>query len=123
MVNPLSTPALPVFETAFEALDPAFSTACAPTPLADLKLAGVQDALAPTLGLDRDWLHGEDFRQVLSGITPLPGAEPQASVYAGHQFGQFVPQLGDGRAHLIGRHRGPDNQIWSWQLKGSGPTP
>jgi len=123
MVNTHSAPALPRFETAFEALDPAFCTPCAPTPLDDLQLVHAQTALGHTLGLPTDWLHSDDFRQILAGAAPLPGAAPQASVYAGHQFGVFVPQLGDGRAHLIGRHQAPDHQLWSWQLKGSGPTP
>jgi serine/tyrosine/threonine adenylyltransferase len=123
MVDNFTAAALPTFNTALEALDPAFCTPCAPTPLADLQVAHVQPALAETLGLPADWLHGDAFRRILAGIAPLPGAEPQASVYAGHQFGQFVPQLGDGRAHLIGRHCAPDHQVWSWQLKGSGPTP
>ena len=114
---------LPTFETAFEALDAAFCTPCTPTALPDLQLAHVQPELAQALGIPVDWLHSDQFRQIVAGAAPLPGAEPQASVYAGHQFGQFVPQLGDGRAHLIGRHRAPDDQPWSWQLKGSGPTP
>lgn len=123
MVDTSSVSNVPTFETAFEALDPAFCVPCAPTPLADLQLAHHSSALATTLNLPADWLQDDGFRQVIAGLAPLPGASPQASVYAGHQFGQFVPQLGDGRAHLIGRHHGADGQLWSWQLKGSGPTP
>ena len=52
-----------------------------------------------------------------------PGAEPIALAYAGHQFGGFSPQLGDGRAHLLGEFLGPDGRRWDLQLKGSGRTP
>jgi len=51
------------------------------------------------------------------------GAEPVALAYAGHQFGGFSPQLGDGRAHLLGEHLAPDGRRWDIQLKGSGRTP
>ncbi|MBL4928584.1 protein adenylyltransferase SelO [Fuscibacter oryzae] len=58
-----------------------------------------------------------------SGAEVPPGAEPLALAYAGHQFGGFSPQLGDGRAHLLGEHIGPDGRRWDIQLKGSGRTP
>lgn len=58
-----------------------------------------------------------------SGAELPPGAEPVALAYAGHQFGGFSPQLGDGRAHLLGEHLGPDGRRWDIQLKGSGRTP
>ena len=58
-----------------------------------------------------------------SGAEVPPGAEPVALAYAGHQFGGFSPQLGDGRAHLLGEHLGPDGRRWDIQLKGSGRTP
>ncbi|MEC8848904.1 MAG: hypothetical protein VYB93_06510, partial [Pseudomonadota bacterium] len=72
MVNTHSAPALPRFETAFEALDPAFCTPCAPTPLDDLQLVHAQTALGHTLGLPADWLHSDDFRQILAGGGPPP---------------------------------------------------
>ncbi len=59
----------------------------------------------------------------LSGAALPPGAEPVALAYAGHQFGGFSPQLGDGRAHLLGELIGPDGRRRDLQLKGSGRTP
>ena len=58
-----------------------------------------------------------------SGAEVPVGAEPIALAYAGHQFGGFSPQLGDGRAHLLGEVLGPDGRRWDIQLKGSGRTP
>ena len=59
----------------------------------------------------------------LSGAAVPPGADPIAQAYAGHQFGGFSPQLGDGRAHLLGEVLTPDGQRFDLQLKGSGKTP
>ncbi|MBV6658951.1 MAG: YdiU family protein [Devosiaceae bacterium] len=61
--------------------------------------------------------------QFFSGNTPLPGHEPLAMAYAGHQFGGFVPRLGDGRAMLLGEAATPDGARFDVQLKGSGTTP
>jgi len=59
---------------------------------------------------------------IFSGNRILPGSEPIAIAYAGHQFGHFVPQLGDGRAHLLGETLDRSEKRWDIQLKGSGPT-
>ncbi len=93
-------------------LDPAV----APAP----KLLVLNRGLADDLGLD---LTEADAANWLSGATVPAGAEPAALAYAGHQFGGFSPQLGDGRAHLLGEFRGPDGRRWDLQLKGSGRTP
>ncbi len=61
--------------------------------------------------------------QYFSGNRSLPNSSPIALAYAGHQFGQFNPQLGDGRAHLLGEILDRDGRHWDLQLKGSGPTP
>lgn len=89
----------------------------APAP----QLVIVNTRLAETLGLNADVLtaHPAWFA---GGDLP-PGAEPLAMAYAGHQFGGFSPQLGDGRAHLLGEHIGPDGRRWDVHLKGSGRTP
>lgn len=58
-----------------------------------------------------------------SGAEDLPGSEPLALAYAGHQFGHFNPQLGDGRALLLGEVIAPDGRRFDLQFKGSGPTP
>jgi len=76
-------------------------------------------ALATQLGLDPDALTAE----ILAGNRLPNGSEPVALAYAGHQFGGFVPQLGDGRASLLGQVCAPDGACWDIQLKGSGRTP
>lgn len=78
--------------------------------------------LAVELGLDADRL-GTEAAEVLSGHRLPDGAEPVAQAYAGHQFGGFSPQLGDGRAVLLGELVGPDGQRRDIHLKGSGRTP
>lgn len=86
----------------------------APAP----KLLVLNESLAATLGLDvsraAEWF---------SGAEVPPGATPIALAYAGHQFGGFSPQLGDGRAHLLGEFLDPKGNRWDLQLKGSGRTP
>lgn len=77
--------------------------------------------LAEALGLNPDVLAANPA-WFAGGALP-EGAEPVALAYAGHQFGGFSPQLGDGRAHLLGEHLGPDGRRWDIQLKGSGRTP
>ena len=61
--------------------------------------------------------------EILAGNRVAEGSEPLALAYAGHQFGHFVPQLGDGRANLLGEVIGRDGVRYDIQLKGSGPTP
>ena len=64
----------------------------------------------------------EKFLEIFSGKKILPKSVPIALVYAGHQFGHFVPQLGDGRAILLGEITGSNNRLFDIQLKGSGIT-
>ncbi len=79
--------------------------------------------LAEELGLDRLEADENQLARWFSGNECLPGSDPIALAYAGHQFGNFVPQLGDGRALLLGELRGRGGQRYDIQLKGSGPTP
>ena len=79
--------------------------------------------LALHLGLDPDWLSGPEGVEILAGKRVPDGADPIAMAYAGHQFGHFVPQLGDGRAILLGEVIDADGVRRDIQLKGSGPTP
>ncbi len=78
--------------------------------------------LANTLGWQAD-VTTEDLAQVFSGNLPLTGSEPIAQAYAGHQFGGFSPQLGDGRALLIGEVVNAQQERYDLAFKGSGPTP
>jgi len=93
------------------------------TPVAAPRLIRLNEALAETLGLDVEALSGEAGVAVLGGNLVPDGAEPLAMAYAGHQFGNFVPQLGDGRAILLGEVVGRDGVRRDIQLKGSGRTP
>ena len=79
----------------FAALDPVFYTRLQPTPLPEPYWVGTSQAVAQTLGLPADWLRTDDALQVLSGNRGFAGAQPLASVYSGHQFGQWAGQLGD----------------------------
>jgi uncharacterized protein YdiU (UPF0061 family) len=94
-----------------------------PTPVAMPRLLKFNQALGAELGLDTDGLDAEALAGIYSGNVLPQGVEPIAMAYAGHQFGHFVPQLGDGRAILLGEaldHAGVRRDI---QLKGSGRTP
>src|SRR5262245_46143686 len=79
--------------------------------------------LAKELGLDADALDSEEGARIFAGNETPEGAVPLAQVYAGHQFGGFVPQLGDGRALLLGEVIDRNGLRRDIQLKGSGPTP
>ncbi len=79
--------------------------------------------LARFLGLDPEALATSEGVEILAGNRVAEGSEPLAEAYAGHQFGHFVPQLGDGRANLLGEVIGQDGARYDIQLKGSGPTP
>jgi uncharacterized protein YdiU (UPF0061 family) len=87
------------------------------------KLIRLNRELAASLGLDPDWLQSSEGLKVLSGQRVANGSEPIALAYAGHQFGNFVPQLGDGRAILLGEVVAPDGRRCDIQLKGAGRTP
>jgi len=78
--------------------------------------------LANELGLDVS-VGEAQLARIFSGAETLPGMQPLALAYAGHQFGHFVPQLGDGRAALLGEAVTADGRRVDLQLKGSGPTP
>jgi uncharacterized protein YdiU (UPF0061 family) len=87
------------------------------------QLLAVNEPLAAELGLDADWLRTPQGVGLLVGTSLPEGASPVAQAYAGHQFGGFVPRLGDGRALLLGELTGPDGRLRDLHLKGSGRTP
>lgn len=86
------------------------------------RLLVLNEALATELGLDPDWLRGPDGIGLLTGTTVPDGATPVAQAYAGHQFGNYVPLLGDGRALLLGELTDATGQQRDLALKGSGRT-
>ncbi len=92
-------------------------------PVAAPRLIALNESLARDIGLDPEQLRSPGGLAWLAGNVAPPGATPIAAAYAGHQFGVWNPQLGDGRALLLGELIGPDGQRRDWQLKGSGPTP
>jgi serine/tyrosine/threonine adenylyltransferase len=106
------------FENTYARLPERFYARLAPTPVTAPRLVKLNIELARSLGLDPDALASARGVEILAGNRVAEGAEPLALAYAGHQFGHFVPQLGDGRANLLGEVMGYDIQ-----LKGSGPTP
>ena len=107
----------------YAALGATFGSRVAPTPLRNPRLLHANAALAADIGLDPRELKQPAFTAIFSGNAPLPGGAPLAMLYAGHQFGVWVPQLGDGRALLLGQLRDAQNRSWDLQLKGAGPTP
>jgi uncharacterized protein YdiU (UPF0061 family) len=111
------------FDNSYARLPDRFYARLPPTPVANPKLVRVNKALAEALGIDPGGLAAPDGIAMLAGNTMPQGAEPMALAYAGHQFGHFVPQLGDGRAMLLGEVVGRDGIRRDIQLKGSGPTP
>ncbi len=111
------------FDNTYAALPPKFWAPVAPTPVAAPRLIRVNAGLAETLGLDPEALASPEGVAVLAGNRVPEGAAWIALAYAGHQFGHFVPQLGDGRAVLLGEVVGRDGVRRDIQLKGSGPTP
>jgi len=111
------------FENTYVRLPERFYCRLDPTPVAAPCLVKVNVDLAQTLGLDPDALASKRGVEILSGNRVAEGSQPLAMAYAGHQFGHFVPQLGDGRANLLGEVTALDGVRCDIQLKGSGPTP
>ncbi|MET0312900.1 MAG: protein adenylyltransferase SelO [Hansschlegelia sp.] len=111
------------FDNSYARLPDAFHRRTLPTPVGAPRLITLNRALAAELGLDPDALAGAEGAEALAGNATLSGSEPIATAYAGHQFGQFVPQLGDGRAILLGEVVDAGGTRRDIQLKGAGPTP
>ncbi|WP_239461981.1 protein adenylyltransferase SelO [Occallatibacter savannae] len=111
------------FENTYSRLPERFYARLNPTPVAVPRLVKLNTELARTLGIDPRELASDHGVEILAGNRVADGSEPLAQAYAGHQFGYFVPQLGDGRANLLGELVGRDGLGYDIQLKGSGRTP
>jgi len=111
------------FDNSYARLPERFFSRQRPTPVAEPGPIRVNHPLARLLGLDPAWLESPEGTAVLAGNMIPAGSEPIATVYAGHQFGSYNPQLGDGRAILLGEVLGSDGNRYDIQLKGSGRTP
>ncbi|WP_306119463.1 MULTISPECIES: protein adenylyltransferase SelO [unclassified Roseitalea] len=111
------------FDNSYAQLPQRFYTLQAPVPVKAPTLIRLNAELADELGLDASWLASPDGVAMLAGNRFPETARPLSMAYAGHQFGNFVPQLGDGRALLIGEVVDRNGRRRDIQLKGSGPTP
>lgn len=116
-------PATLTLDNSYLRLPEGFYAKVAPTPVASPKLIRINRPLAAELGLDADALSSPEGVEMLAGNRVPAGAEPLALAYAGHQFGNFVPSLGDGRAVLLGELIDRAGRRRDVQLKGAGLTP
>lgn len=111
------------FDNTYARLPDRFFARVLPTKVRDPRIIKVNHALARSLGVDPAELESPEGAQILSGNAGVDGSEPIAMAYAGHQFGGFVPQLGDGRAILLGEVIDTEGRRRDVQLKGAGRTP
>ena len=112
-----------LFDNTYAQLPERFFARQQPARVPEPTLVRLNLGLAAKLSLDTDWLQSADGVAMLAGNAMPEGAEPIAQAYAGHQFGGFVSQLGDGRAILLGEVVDTDGARRDLQLKGSGRTP
>ena len=106
----------------FARLGSKFSTPLQPQALPEPYWISRNQAVARELGLEESWFESQESLNAFVGNSTLPGSDPLASVYSGHQFGQWAGQLGDGRAILLGELETPSGGM-EIQLKGAGKTP
>jgi uncharacterized protein YdiU (UPF0061 family) len=106
------------FDNSYARLSPEFYEVVDPTPLPGLSLVAFNPDAAQLIDLDAAVTTSSDLASYLSGARRVPGAEPVAMLYAGHQFGVWVPQLGDGRAFLLGEVKNRRGDRWDLHLKG-----
>lgn len=110
------------FDNSFARLPEAFFVAQKPVPVAAPKLIKFNHKLAKELGFDASNVSDKMLASIFSGNVQPKGAQPLAMAYSGHQFANFVPTLGDGRANLMGEVIAKNDKRYDIQLKGSGPT-
>lgn len=111
------------FDNSYARLPDVFHTRLAPTPLPEPYLVSFNADAAALIDLPPEESRHADVSEYFSGNRLLPGSEPLAMLYAGHQFGHYVPQLGDGRAILLGEIKNGKGESWDLHLKGAGQTP
>ena len=110
------------FDNTYARLPATFYQHVEPTPVPDPYLVAFNADAARLIDLDPSEATKPEFVEYFAGNTLLPGSQPVAMKYAGHQFGSWVPQLGDGRAILLGEVRSAAGERWDLHLKGSGKT-
>ncbi|HKQ34601.1 MAG TPA: protein adenylyltransferase SelO family protein, partial [Nitrospiraceae bacterium] len=109
------------FDNTYARLPESFYAKLNPTPFSEAPhLVSFNSAAAELIDLDPDEAKRPEFAAVFGGSMLIPGMEPLAMLYSGHQFGVYVPQLGDGRAILLGEARNEQGGKWDLHLKGAG---
>ncbi|MDQ3129274.1 MAG: YdiU family protein [Acidobacteriota bacterium] len=111
------------FDNTFARLPEIFYRRVKPTALPAPYLVSFNKKAAELIGLDAKEVSKPEFVEYFTGNKILPGSEPISAIYAGHQFGTFVSQLGDGRAILLGETINENGRRFDIQLKGAGMTP
>ncbi|MCU7800736.1 MAG: YdiU family protein [gamma proteobacterium symbiont of Lucinoma myriamae] len=111
------------FTNRFHSLGNEFYSQQMPSSLYEPRLVHINPSAADLLDHRVPELNNDMFRDFACGNHILEQSQPVAAIYAGHQFGHFVPQLGDGRALLLGEIKNSSNEHWEIQLKGAGTTP
>ncbi len=112
------------FDNTYARLPSAFYARLSPTPFtAPPYLVHADPAAAELIDLDPEQFIRPEFTALFGGSALAPGMEPLAMLYSGHQFGVYVPQLGDGRAILLGEVKNERGERWDLHLKGAGMTP
>lgn len=111
------------YTNSFASLSEAFYSRVAPSSLKNSRLVAFNRGVAELLDIDGDEIDFDELLPYLSGERQSADAAPLAMLYSGHQFGQYVPQLGDGRALMLGEITNNRGERWELQLKGSGQTP
>ena len=110
------------FNNTYASLPDVFYERVKPTPFPNPYVVSVNHNAGNLLNLDPEEFTRPDFAEYFCGAKLLPESDPIAMLYSGHQFGHYVPQLGDGRAILLGEARNTQGEPWELQLKGAGLT-
>jgi len=112
------------FDNTYARLPEAFYARLSPTPFSDAPyLVSFNPSAAELIDLDPEQAKRPEFAGMFGGSLRAPGMDPLAMLYSGHQFGVYVPQLGDGRAILLGEATNEQGERWDLHLKGAGVTP
>ncbi|MBC8118214.1 MAG: YdiU family protein [Burkholderiaceae bacterium] len=111
------------FDNSFARLPGVFYTRLGSAQLPEPYLVGFSNSAGELIGVNAAQARQPEFIDAVAGNRRLSGSDPLAAVYSGHQFGVYVPRLGDGRALLLGEAIGPAGEHWELQLKGAGRTP
>ncbi len=110
------------FDNTYARLPDGFFHQVSPTPFPNPHVVSMNPAAAELIDLDPEEAKRSEFAEYFCGAKLLSGSAPLAMLYSGHQFGHYVPQLGDGRAILLGEVRNAKGETWDLQLKGAGLT-